>query len=1317
MKNKALARMRKVFTAVPAFLFFFLFAAFQPPGVRAASRGPAVPPAPASDPAPPLVRFEAALRRFQSARSLPARAAALNRMEKLRPWLPDPRRALAAWRQLAATGQPPLIEAELDNQIAREQQRLGEPAAAAALWRKLGLLRHWQMVGPFDNSTPDAIAQAVGPERGINLAAHYPGKSGSVGWRRLEWPAALGRIRLGRYFSPREAVSAYLATWIYSPRARQVALRLSDSGSTRLWVNGELLFSEAMIHPGDGFDMHVIPARLAAGWNQVLVKDGELESEVWIFALRATTPNGRPLALHSSARPHPAPDWAAQPAPQFAVADLTAIARAAATTAAGWQHYAWILYQKANFNRGSNTLNYALEQAEALAAPNGAIPTASAPAALRWRRIELDFAEMDTNQGRAYRTLRRVLENGPGPGYAEALARRGEIELSRSEFWPARRDFIAALKARWGGAASLASASPQQWLAAPHAALGLLETYAGMGLAPQALALERRLRAVGAAAINGLAVPVAQTLLHLGLHADAQAWTEAAFPNNRKNPALFHQLAYEQLHNGHSRAAARTLQTVLAEDPTSRVQWMLAEILGGQGNFAAARRALAAALRLQPNGHKLWRRQGELEYAAGQPTAAIRAWQTALRLDPQNSTLASRLHLLQGGHREASFYRPYRIAAAAAIAALRRHPHPALLVGPIGLVANTTVIRIFPSGNVGRYVQQIFRVNNRVGAEALASYSVTYDPRRQEVHYLAARVYHPDGSTTDAPAPGDSLVSQSVGYETYYNVRNRYVVMPSLRPGDYVQIAYRMMPTTLESLYGNYFGELQPFQTSAPTLRQQLVVLSPASLPLYSDAVRFTGQANVETRDGMKIYRWQLRNQPGYTSEPNGPPSIEQIPYVIVSAFGNWTAFAHWYQGLIRDTFVMDGDLQRATDRLVRGLPNDQAKVKAIYSYVIRNTHYVALEFGIHGYRPYPVSEVFRRRFGDCKDKASLLIAMLARAGIAADIVLVRTRDLGHVSTRIPAIGDFDHAIVYVPELGWYLDGTAEYNGARELPELDQHALVFRIPVGGDLRADGLDPQSSPAARAIPLQPVITPVLPAAMNSMVRTITGSVNSKGRLQFRAQVTVVGQSAPYYRHAMQIVGRQAGVMQAMLRQDLPGLTVTRARALNPNHYDRPLTIVFHARAPRFAAPQPNGGLRLPRQFEPLIWVPRMAPLATRHTPVHVGSPQLIVESVDLQLPPGYTLTPPAALHLHTPFANFDYTTQLTNGRLQWNMRLETLKSVIPVAEYATFRRFWVEVDAKLDAGIYAHPQSASLRPGPAAMAFLENLPQVFDRQRSR
>ena len=123
-------------------------------------------------------------------------------------------------------------------------------------------------------------------------------------------------------------------------------------------------------------------------------------------------------------------------------------------------------------------------------------------------------------------------------------------------------------------------------------------------------------------------------------------------------------------------------------------------------------------------------------------------------------------------------------------------------------------------------------------------------------------------------------------------------------------------------------------------------------------------------------------------------------------------------------------------------------KVRALHRFVIEKTRYVGLEFGIHGYKPYPVSQVLLRRFGDCKDKALLLMALLREQGIESELVLLRSRRAGLVDSQPASLAIFDHAITYVPRLDLYLDSTAEFAGMSELPSQDQGVMVLRVGWG-----------------------------------------------------------------------------------------------------------------------------------------------------------------------------------------------------------------------------------------------------------------------------
>ncbi len=1194
----------------------------------------------------------------------------------------------AALTQLAATPRlNPLLAAEIASLQAATDLRTGDAAGAAAIWQRLGEVEAWQAVGPFDNSGSGAMATVEGPEKGpeVDLKARYQGKQRQVGWRPLPYSGTRGDLNLAAYLTPSKSTSAYLVSWVRSPRGQDVALRLRDDGSTRIWVDGKLLFHEQGSHPSSGFDQHAVGAHLDSGWNEILAKVGDGESSDWNFSLRITTPAGEPLPLAARATPPPGLPPRQSGGAVVAVTDLTAEARAAAASRqpAALLDYAWVLKGKQNYNAGDH-LAASTFQAAIAAAPQDASAV-------------LDFVENDSDESRRYQNLEQLLATDPNN--ARARQDLGIVELDRNEYWPARQNFWQAL-GQPGNARAGVMAPAAAMQRAPLAALGMLECYAGFGIPPEAEAWAHALRAAGETSPL-IAASVGAILARMGDLPAALRWAADAHAGDQGNLGESLQLAALQQRSGQLTTALATLQQAIAlNGELPALLETQARALAGLGRQPAALAAIRRAAALNPDQPNLRVAEGEIDRQFGHNAAALAAWRVALNLNPQDAGLRSRLQLAEGSETAvaASFERPYRQDLSRAIAAYQALPAAQRQAlengGPVVVLADTHVTNIFPSGNIGRYVQQIFRVNNSNGAEQLSVYPVTYDPSSEQVHFLSAHVVHADGSTADAPQAGDQPVSQSVGYETFYDVRNKFVVMPTMRAGDFVEIAYRILPTTLESLYGNYYGDIDQFGSNAPTLFQQYVVLTPRDKPLYFKPVRFHGKSEVRTADGETVYRWSARNLPAQIQEPLAPPAIEQAPYIAVSAFRTWDQFANWYRQLIRDTFVINGEMQRTVANLVRGKTTEQQKVDAIYRWVIQNTHYVALEFGIHGYRPYPVTQVFHRRFGDCKDKASLLIAMLHQAGIASEFVLVRIRELGVLDPTIPSVADFDHAIVYVPGLHLYLDGTAEFEGARELPAGDQRAFVFRIPIGADLAADAAgDPlpvlapttlaASAPqaAAGAGALHPEVTPEQPATANVVSRTLNGQLDAQGNLHFSLDMILAGGEAPYYRESLEIPDRQAGVLQAMLHSQLPGISVVNATVLNGNDWDQPLEISLQGMIPNFASVDGNT-LLVPRQILPRAWLPRLAALATRKTDVLTGPPRILIEQMHLALPPGFQVAGlPPATNLQQPFADFQAAAGVNGNTLSMQARIETKHSVIPPAEYPAFRAFWAQVDAVL------------------------------------
>src|SRR5262249_45363362 len=136
--------------------------------------------------------------------------------------------------------------------------------------------------------------------------------------------------------------------------------------------------------------------------------------------------------------------------------------------------------------------------------------------------------------------------------------------------------------------------------------------------------------------------------------------------------------------------------------------------------------------------------------------------------------------------------------------------------------------------------------------------------------------------------------------------------------------------------------------------------------------------------DSEKLYSFSAFDVPKVETESGMPGYSDVAAYLHVSTFKSWEDVSTWYQGLVRPQLEPNAAIVQAAQNAVRGIKDERAKIRAIYDLVVRSTRYVGLEFGIHGYQPYRVSQIFARKFGDCKDKASLLKVMLKEVGITS---------------------------------------------------------------------------------------------------------------------------------------------------------------------------------------------------------------------------------------------------------------------------------------------------------------------------------------------
>jgi hypothetical protein len=196
------------------------------------------------------------------------------------------------------------------------------------------------------------------------------------------------------------------------------------------------------------------------------------------------------------------------------------------------------------------------------------------------------------------------------------------------------------------------------------------------------------------------------------------------------------------------------------------------------------------------------------------------------------------------------------------------------------------------------------------------------------------------------------------------------------------------------------------------------------------------------------------------------PPEDEFVFNILMTTNDNWELFFAWWQGLIEGKTKPDQAILDKVAELTAGLSGEQGKMAALFDFVKREIRYVSLDLGKSGYEPTAATEVYENKYGDCKDKSTLLISMLGAAGIPAYHVLIPTQHAGALIRDIPFPFQFNHCIVAIEQAGGYLflEPTNEQCTFGYLPSYDQdrdvvifkdHAPLFARTYVEEPRASG----------------------------------------------------------------------------------------------------------------------------------------------------------------------------------------------------------------------------------------------------------------------
>ncbi len=1144
--------------------------------------------------------------------------------------------------------------------------RRGDLKTPGRIFSEQGYVTDWLVVGPFDNEGKGGFSQIYGPDADptepIIPGQAFSGKERPVRYRTLPRVFNYGWVDFGNLMRPSTHICAHATTFISDPtlleksvhekgkpgaldrpRTRKITLSVGSDGAHRVTFNGRVLIEEEAYR---GFDTGrtTQTAVLLPGQNRLSVKVCGADNSP-MFALRLADENGIADPLLKSTTAFQASEEA-----------KVNVEKSAADGS---------LPPKA---QGPLALVKAIEDNTAARAED---------LELAARYLVITGGDDETRH-QARDLAKRASDKSPSISRLLLLAELSEDRntegdaLSKAEKLSDGQDIkvllARAAHKRSGPSAHEAFPIYDQVLALDPdnltALQGRVELYNAAGLRQTALstleaAYSRRPHSVL------LSNMVASQRSSLGLsRSAAEAEDRYAFGRFDDNSYLTGRMELA-IARDDRRSALHYLKRLRDSDPQSLwVYSVAARVHRALGDRKGAIAALESARQMAPEDVGVLQNLADLQGRMGDREQQLSLLQEVLRLRPQEVDVRKYVEHIEPPELPAD--EKYAMPSDEFL----KRRHKAAEGYPQRTLQDLTVSTVYQNGLSSQFRQVVFQPLTDAAAAIGRQYAFQYQADRQRVQLKGARVYRADGSIDEAIESGEAAANDP-SISMYTSARTYYVQFPRLEPGDVVELRYRVDDITVRNEFSDYFGDITYMQSDEPIAHAKYVLVTPKSRKLLIDAKVPNLKQTVKEKGHDRIYEFVATDVPALRPEPMMPPWSELLGFVHVSTYESWDALGKWYWGLIQEQLDLDDDTRKKLQEITANAVTTEDKVKAVYAWVIKNTRYVALEFGIYGYKPRRCVQTVNRGWGDCKDKATVIVTFLRELGIDAHLVVLRTGMRGDFRSELPSLAPFDHAIAHVPALNLYLDGTAEHTGIYELPVMDQGAL-------GLLVLDG----KAKLVRLPPPDP--------AKNVITRTTTATVLADGSAKLDSAYEITGHGAPGFRAQYESAATRKDRLATAVGSLYPGIALEEQKIKTSDLSDAeaPARIEFAGAVPRFARKE-GDTLSLPVTVQTRL-APHYAALSSRTQDVRIQGFSTLKERVTLTLPHGTKISaqPPETTY-ESPFGTYGVKVQREGEKIVVESYLSLKVDRVTKADYSAFREFCIRADQALSHRLVVTP----------------------------
>jgi hypothetical protein len=592
------------------------------------------------------------------------------------------------------------------------------------------------------------------------------------------------------------------------------------------------------------------------------------------------------------------------------------------------------------------------------------------------------------------------------------------------------------------------------------------------------------------------------------------------------------------------------------------------------------------------------------------------------------------------------------------------------------LLYSETVLTIRPNGLIKRLERKAYKVLRP--DENVGTVRIYFDAQTRitDLHAWCIPIAGKDYEVKERDAQ-ESAVMGVEGGELMSDLRIKILRIPAATPGSIVgyELEQDQRPYVMIDQW--------QFQDTVPVREAHYTLQLPPGWAYKATWLNHAEQPPTVTAAGQ--WQWVISDVAAIRLEQNMPPwrGIAGLMFIALlppnghePGIQSWRELGAWHLNLYRGRRETSPEIKQKVSELTSSAATLLGKMQALASFVQNNIRYVAIELGIGGFQPHPAAEVFAHRYGDCKDKATLLSAMLKEIGVESYYVIINT-ERGSITASTPPNMGFNHAILAIALPAGIEDAT--------LPAHMTHPQLGKI-----LFFDPTDPLTSFGRLTGALQAnygmlitpdggdlVELPQLSSASNGVARTAKMTLDDKGTLRGDVHEIRLGDRASSQRYALRSATQDTDrikPVESVMAASFTAFQIVKATVANLRAADQPFEWNYTFEAEKYA--KAAGDLLLVR---PRVLGSKSSALLETKEPrqhaIEFDGPQRDTDVFEIALPAGYEIDElPPPVSIDDGFASYQSKTEIIGRALRYTRAFEIKDLSVPVGRAEELKQLY-------------------------------------------